>query len=226
MPLPLIPLAVVGVVAAAGAIATAVGVRAAASPADKSVAVLGAKGVGKTTLLEGLCDRRAGAGAEDNDNPAKEFTFDANGTATKFAIVDDVSGDPQAKYAAWKDAYHQSDLVLYLFRADLIEVRDAAHIDLVRNHLALLKQWSDAMGKKAPRLVLVGTWADRSPAFLEDAERYAKRVRASDPIKLGRKKFKTSVTVVTGSLGSEHVEKLLTDLEQAVVGSRKASEQQ
>lgn len=225
MPLPLVPLVIVAAAAVAGAVTAAVHGRSAASPVSKPVAILGAKGSGKTTLIRALQSQNVEAGPIDGGGSEGIFTLNVNGQATRYAVVADVPGDPQARFGAWKDAYQQAELVLYLFRADRIEVSDGAQIDLVRNHLELLKQWSDAAGRKAPKLILVGTWADQSPAFVDGAARYAKRVRLADPIKLGRKKFKKVAPVVVGSLEHEQVGQLLQNLEQAVAGSRKASEE-
>lgn len=213
MPLPLIPI-VIGAVAAAGGLVTAKLIKPKTDEVLK-VAILGGERTGKTTLRAAM--RQADPAVTTYDPATGVFETTMAGGTVKIEIAHDVAGATQAKVTEWKAAFASAEAVLYLFRADLIHTQDDHHIQSVKLDLDMLKEWQDGAKSKAPRVILIGTWADRHPQFNIDADSFAKRVRTADPIKLGRSKFTKKAPVYVGSLSDEGAVTLVEDIMSGLV---------
>lgn len=175
--------------------------------AGKRVAVLGRQMVGKTTLLGFLMGKDAPVNSKMTVDPAKGGTFELRigKKATRFRVRHDQPGwAPENSYKGWKEDFDDADFVLYLFRADLVEQGDIQTINLVQEDLNQFKRWLPKWGSKtpAPKIVLIGTWADQSPSFNEDAAKFASLIRKSHPIKLGATKL-NKADLVVGSLSTD-----------------------
>jgi hypothetical protein len=212
VPVPLIPVIVVGVVAAASAVVSLVRPK---TVAPLKIAILGRERTGKTTLLSAL--RHIGPPAEAGERSDGAFDVKDGENAIQVEVLKDVDGAVRAKFTDWKSVFLRAEAVIYLFRADLIHAKDAKHIRSVKSDLDVMKDWADGMKSDAPRIILVGTWGDQDPLFGENSERFAKSVRASDPIKLGRAKYSKKAPVYVGSLLGDHSSTLIDDVVSGLV---------
>lgn len=206
----------VGVVAAAGIAITALVVkphivRAARNVnklwAGKRVAILGRQAVGKTTLLSLLMGEDVSGSRKTTVDPTTGGTFELQiGKKTvRFRVRHDQPGwAPENSYKGWSEEFGDADFVLYLFRADLIARGDRGTVALVEQDLNQFKSWlpKGGAGVPAPKIILIGTWADRSPEFAKDAAKFASRIRRARPIKLGAVKL-NKADLVVGSLSAE-----------------------
>lgn len=178
MPLP-IPVIIALAVAVVGGAAAAVNwKKVKARIAGKRFAVLGPRRVGKTTFLNFLqtgeitdayrptlapekfpVSARA-LGAEDEDE-----SFDI---LLKQGV--DVSGQ-KAAYANWQRITKTADVVVYLFRADLVFNGDQEHLGRIRTDMGQIAGWLKERSDK-PAVYLVGTHCDLHPQLedLEDAD--------------------------------------------------------
>ncbi|WP_311260493.1 hypothetical protein [Microbacterium sp. WCS2018Hpa-9] len=214
MPLPLAPIAV-GLIAASVAIVRPKLVQA---RNRKRLAILGGQHVGKTTLLSFLARAGTGepSGTADRGKFAGIFTLTVDSKTVEFRVRKDLRGDVRTKLARSRQAFMSATHVWYLFRSDLIREGDAQHILDVKRDLDTLKEWADEASSKAPKILLVGTFADQSPFFEADADAFLETIRSADPIKLGRKKFADPAKVVVGSLTPSFFKQLVDNLERSL----------
>lgn len=198
MPLPLIviPLALAAAALSGGVFVAAKAI--AKSLEGKNVAILGGQQVGKTTLLNLL---RGGENQELQTLGGK-FTIEIKGKPVDLNVPRDLAGRDGLGFAAWKEAFSESDYLWYLFRADLIARRDAETIELVKGHLDMFKAWLGTAAGARPKVILIGTWADQHPDFARRVARFIKTVDESDVIKFGSVKL-NNAGVVVGSLATE-----------------------
>lgn len=209
------PILVVPIAAAAVAVSAAVF---AALPRiwkildQRTVAILGAPQTGKTALIRLLRDVNAPEDGLPSAKPGADrgrFRLEIKGKAVDFAVPRDLPGSDGLSVAEWKDAFAVADHVWYLFRADLVAQGDAGTIQLVRTHLALLRKWLSAKPASAPKVLLVGTWADEHPDNARHPSRVAKQVLEADVIKIGSIRL-GGAAVVVGSLStSKDADRLL-----------------
>jgi len=220
----------VGVVAAAGvAIAALVVkphiVRAARKVnklwAGKRVAILGRQAVGKTTLLSLLMGEDMSESRKTTVDPTTggTFEFQIGKKTVRFRVRHDQPGwAPENSYKGWNEEFGDADFVLYLFRADLIARGDRGTVALVEQDLNQFKSWLSRTGAgvPAPKIILVGTWADQSPDFARDAAKFTSRIRKARPIKLGAVKLNKADLVVGSLSAEEHSAKLIASLGEYV----------
>lgn len=170
MPAPLVIVAVWGVatLVAMGGIALVV-LRLARTLANKKLSVLGAQGVGKTTVFQMLRDGKVPEVSHRtvDPEPGTNFVLRISGKEVRFEIPSDVFGNDGAAYPDWQKAFVDSDYVLYLFRADELVARNEGTERLVRDQLLMLKGWLVNMSATPPKIILVGTFADQWPNFPE-----------------------------------------------------------
>ncbi|WP_431796985.1 hypothetical protein [Microbacterium kunmingense] len=175
--------------------------------AGKRVAILGRQWVGKTTLLALLMGQDLSAARKTTVDPNTGASFELRiGKKTvRFRVRHDQPGwAPELAYKGWREEFDDADFVLYLFRADLIARGDRGTVALVERDLNEFKSWLEQRetGAPVPKVILIGTWADRSPEFAKDAAKFTSRIRKARPIKLGAIKL-NKADLVVGSLGAE-----------------------
>jgi hypothetical protein len=181
----------------------------------KSVAILGARGVGKTALLStlqhgDLPNRSITSGELGFDG---KFSMEVNGKTVAFDTPRDLAGnDADVGFKRWKEAFLGADYVWYVFRADLIAQGDSETIERVSGHLNRFKDWMLSSKAGHPSIVLIGTHADNAPEYGHDAAAFAEMVRSSAAIKLGLVKLNHAGLVV-GSLSTiNEAKKLVKEL--------------
>ena len=137
----------------------------------KRIAVLGARGVGKTHLIKFLTT--GSIPSEYKQTLAPEKT-----TANRLQLKDleikirdtlDLSGD-KAAYAEWKELHDMSDLVFYLLRADRLIAGDTNVESRVRDDLRHIGDWRKASSPRSP-FFIIGTHCDFDSEFAAFANR-------------------------------------------------------
>lgn len=202
-----IPLLIVGAVVAVGLLgiggaAAAIIATFAKKLSGKRVAILGRQTIGKTTLLHFL---RAGKIPDHTRNTVDPdeggtFSLEIGGKSVGFRVPKDLPGNDGLGYSDWKEAFTGADYVWYLFRSDLVAQEDKAEVALVKGHLDMFRQWMDA--GSAPKIILIGTWADQDPGFERDPKQFRRDVAAASPIKVGAVKLNNAGLVI-GALDND-----------------------
>lgn len=214
MPLPLVVVPIIAVaVATLGGTAIFAAIPKIWKILDKhTVAVLGAPQTGKTALIRLLRDVDAPDGALPGSVTGDDrgrFRLEVKGKAVDFAVPRDLPGSDGLNVADWKEAFNDADHVWYLFRADLVAQGDAGTVQLIRTHFALFRKWLSAAPGSAPKVLLVGTWADEHPGYARHPSRVAEKVMEADVIRIGSVRL-GGAPVVVGSLAtSKDADRLL-----------------
>lgn len=133
----------------------------------KRVAVLGARGVGKTHLVNFLSTGSIPEEYKQTVAPdkASKRRFQLKDLDLKVKDSLDVPGDTAA-YAEWKKQHDEADVVLYLLRADRLIARDSQVENRVKDDLKHIQEWLDAR-KERPHFLIVGTHCDLDPGFAD-----------------------------------------------------------
>jgi GTPase SAR1 family protein len=131
----------------------------------KKLAVLGARTVGKTSLVTFLSSGSIPEKYRQTLAPEKASARRVQLKDLDLKVADtlDVPGSKDA-YAEWKKLHDQSDVVLYLLRADRLIAGDAAVETRVRDDLRHIGGWLEARSPRPP-LFIVGTHCDLDPEF-------------------------------------------------------------
>lgn len=167
MPLPiLIPIAIA--IAAVLAIGTTIGLQwdqIVVRFKGKRLAVLGARGVGKTHLIKFLTSGSIPAEYKQTLAPEKaaKRRFKLKDLDLKIKDTLDISGD-EAAYAEWKELHDSADVVFYLLRADRLIAGDSMVELRVRRDLRHIGGWLEAR-KSRPRFFIIGTHCDFDGEF-------------------------------------------------------------
>lgn len=131
----------------------------------KRLAVLGARGVGKTHLVKFLTTGSIPTEYKQTVAPEKA-------SSRRFQLKDldltvketlDVSGD-KAAYAEWKKLHDEADIVFYLLRADRLIAGDPNVETRVREDLRHISGWVEARNPR-PSFFIIGTHCDLDAEF-------------------------------------------------------------
>lgn len=131
----------------------------------KRLAVLGARGVGKTHLLNFVTTGSLPTEYKQTVAPEK-------GSGRRFQLKDldlkvkdtlDLSGD-KAAYAEWKELHTNADVVFYLLRADRLIAGDRDVEARVRDDLKHIGKWLEARNPR-PHFFIIGTHCDLDEEF-------------------------------------------------------------
>lgn len=133
----------------------------------KKIAVLGALGVGKTSLIRFLSTRTITGvyvptlGAE----PVKGLKLNLRDLQLKFRETSDVSGSDLA-YGLWEELFNDADLVFYLFRVDQVKSGNVETRARILQDAKQIRQWIDGKKKDIPTVLAVGTFCDLDPEYI------------------------------------------------------------
>lgn len=166
MPLPLIPIVIalaVGGVAGGAVASNWENITYALK--GKKIAVLGARAVGKTTLLKymekGILIERY---KQTLDKQEIERTRIKLGDLDiRLKKTDDVSGD-KAAYGVWKKLFEEADLVLYVVRTDMLLKHDSSTEKRAEDDLKQIQFWIKECNSKK-QFFIVGNHWDTDPDF-------------------------------------------------------------
>ncbi|TFB66162.1 GTPase domain-containing protein [Cryobacterium sp. Hz9] len=206
-------IAIVALVAAAGGIA-AVLTRFGKRVAGQRVAILGSQKVGKTSLLYFLREGKVPDQTWKTVDPIRggSFTMGVGGEMVEFAVPKDLPGNDGLGFTVWKEAFSGADYVWYLFRSDLIAQGNSLEIDMVKGHLDMFKDWMDAENSTCPKIILIGTWADKDPGFRKNSGKFRQIVGSASPIKIGSVKLNNAGLVVGGLITNMDASALVKSL--------------
>ena len=144
----------------------------------KKIAVLGERGVGKTTLVHFLSENLHLLEYEQTLEPKKvkgrsldlkdlgsqiNETLGAGSKQYKIDDLGDISGGEDS-YGLWKREFDQADIILYLFFGDRLLLGDQTHIKRVKKDVEFLKAWESERNKKDGKSFFIfgiGTHCDR-----------------------------------------------------------------
>lgn len=131
----------------------------------KRLAVLGARGVGKTHLVKFLSTGSIPAEYKQTVAPEKVSSrrFQLKELDLKVKESLDVSGD-KAAYGEWKELHDQADVIFYLLRADRLIAGDPDAEERVRDDFKHIGGWLEARNPR-PRFFIIGTHCDFDAEF-------------------------------------------------------------
>ncbi|NET45561.1 hypothetical protein [Okeania sp. SIO2B3] len=176
----------------------------------KKLAVLGAKGTGKTTLLnyviKGILSEGYHQTKYAKPTDERRFILDKN-TWISLKKSTDLGGDTSFR-TEWQSLFEDSDLVFYLVRADLLIKNDQYTQSRVEKDLGFIQSWWQSydsknkkkfFNKKKKKLLIICTFCDE----VDQLQRGIPRMIGNDEL---RKifpllhKYSTGIKVVLGSL--------------------------
>jgi GTPase SAR1 family protein len=132
----------------------------------KRVTALGARKVGKTTLITFLHEGSIPETYEQTVAPEKHGgrRFQLRDLALVLRDTLDVSGDDSA-YGVWKEEVAKADMVLYLLRADLLIIGNAETEKRVEKDMKHIGEWLKQRDGRRPLFFIVGTHCDLDKDF-------------------------------------------------------------
>jgi hypothetical protein len=171
MALPLIPVVIAIVAALIGGAAVLSWDEILIAWKGKKLAVLGARGVGKTQLISFLSTGSLPESYKQTIGTTKASgrRFQLKDLDLAFRETRDVSGSSDA-YAEWKALCNESDIVFYLLRSDhLLGVgpdadKKSSTEARVKRDLRHISEWLKVRSEK-PRFFVIGTHSDRDPGY-------------------------------------------------------------
>lgn len=131
----------------------------------KKIAVLGARAVGKTTLLKymekGILIERY---KQTLDRQEVERTRIKLGDLDiRLKKTDDVSGD-KAAYGVWKKLFEEADMIFYVVRTDMLLKHDSSTEKRAEDDLRQIQGWVKECSTKK-QFFIVGNHWDTDPDF-------------------------------------------------------------
>ena len=186
----------------------------------KKIAILGARGVGKTTLIKFLTTGSIPESYKQTVHPERveKRRFQLRDLDLKIKDTRDLPGGSDA-YAEWKRLYNEADLVFYLLRVDRLVERNVETENRVRRDMKQIEGWLKAKEPQS-RFFIIGTHCDLTDPDLTELSEdkrgdYQDAVRALPVIQecVQRVGSDSTVTVVLGSLKSrEETEALVYEI--------------
>ena len=126
------------------------------------LAVLGARRVGKTVLIEFLTKGTLSKEYVKTGRPQKTDSrrFKLKNLALKIKESIDTPGHENF-YFQWKNIAEDADIVMYLLRVDLLMKGDRDNEERVRRDISHIAEWLRENKKKYP-LFIIGTYCDQT----------------------------------------------------------------
>lgn len=131
----------------------------------KCLAVLGARTVGKTNLVQFLTTGSIPELYQQTlaGNPTAQRRFELKELDINIKQSLDVPGSTDA-YREWRILFGKSDIVLYLLRADKLIAKDPDIESRTLNDMKHIGDWLEKK-KKRPLFFIIGTHCDLDPSF-------------------------------------------------------------
>ncbi|TXD33788.1 GTPase domain-containing protein [Lujinxingia vulgaris] len=220
MPFPLVPVIIAGVVGFfAGAVAVNLYDESQRKVVGKKFGLLGERATGKTTLIYFLQTGRINKNVKPTqapDNfPVSERSFTASGnhgTTRTFPIKMkegvDVGGGA-SNYETWQKIVKDTDILLYLFRADKALENDTHHCKRIKKDISQIYKWLDerkTATETKPKFFAIGTHCDLSDEFnfqtIDERVEYIKDEFSDLPL-IREIYAATGTPIILGSLDDE-----------------------
>jgi GTPase SAR1 family protein len=210
MPLPFIPIVIaLAVGGVAGGVVASNWENITYALKGKKIAVLGARAVGKTTLLtymeQGILIERYKQTLDKQEIERTRIKLGELNILLK--KTDDVSGD-KAAYAVWKKLFEEADLVLYIVRTDLLLNYDVSTEKRVEDDMRQIQGWIEGCNLKKQFFIVGNHWSS-DPDFKnitpDQRGNYVDRFRALTVVKKMTQLAGGAATVkfALGSLATE-----------------------
>lgn len=183
MVLPLIPIAIIGL---AGAAAYKFNIGGFSDKAKqmlngKHIAILGGRGVGKTTLLHFLRTGKIQSSFEQTSiDDYKSFSFKVGNSELHVKDGHDIGGG-HFQHSAWRKQIEESDIVFYLINVDKLLNKDTAYINDTKGDLNAIK---DAIAEKKGKtaVFLIINHADKQSDYSNNRQKFEEKVSKNNLI--------------------------------------------
>jgi len=110
----------------------------------------------------------------------------------------------------------KADFVFYMFRADRLVAGDPEVGAELKTHFETMKLWLDQDKLSKPKIVLVGTFADRAQQMGFTEREVVDRIAALDVVKLGRVKLGKPELVLGSLVTPSTCARLVQDITDAL----------
>lgn len=170
--------------------------------ADESIAIFGPPAVGKTMMANFLS---TGEVPEDPKQTLKSKKYKGMKLAELGLKINSIfdNGGATDLYKEWKKDFNESNIIFYLFRADLILSKNQDHIKRILRDFKHIGEWTNESPKK---IFMIGTFTDKiEESSSDDASKYTKALKDSDAIKrvISHVGGTDNVKIHSGSLKSD-----------------------
>lgn len=183
----------------------------------KRIAIIGGASTGKTTLGAYLRDRRL---PEQATHAAKsvdgKFKLRLGKREVDFVVARDLTGGHGQLVPESKVAFMKADYVVYMFRADRLVTGDPETCAELKTHFDTMKLWLDQDKLSKPKIVLVGTFADRAQQMGLTEREVVDSIATLDVVKLGRVKLGKPELVLGSLVTPKACARLVQDITDAL----------
>lgn len=170
----------------------------------KSIAVLGGRGTGKTTLLNYFATKKITASYEQTDTKQhySGMTVKIDDLMLKIREGYDIGGS-SINHSTWREQIDNSDVVFYIVDISRVVGKDKnqQYIDNTLNDIGAIADKVSNRKEKMHIIILV-THADKCPEFHKDKQAFEKKVARSQVIETAEIAFggTNHCKVIIGSL--------------------------
>lgn len=183
----------------------------------KSIAVLGGRGTGKTTLLNYFATKKITASYEQTDTKQRYsgMTVKMGDLTLKIKEGYDVGGT-SFNHSTWREQIDNSDVVFYIVDISRVirQDKDQQYINNTINDIEAIAD--NVSGRKDKmHIIILATHADKCPEFYKDKQAFEKKVARSQVIETAEIAFGGAdyCKVIIGSLkDTTEAEKLVKNI--------------
>lgn len=183
----------------------------------KSIAVLGGRGTGKTTLLNYFATKKITTAYEQTGNKERYsgMTVEVDGLTLKVKEGYDVSGSSMNR-GTWREQIDGADVVFYIVNISRVigQGKDSRYID---DTIEDIKAIADKVSNRREKMhiIILATHADKCSEFHSDKHAFEKKVARSQVIETAEIAFGGTdyCKVIIGSLkDTTEAEKLVKNI--------------